>query len=385
MGAARLLSHAQGVNGAIEVALIAPSPVLNMRPRFYEASPLAMSVPLLPLLDAAGVRFIQGEVQRIHPSQASADAISSDGERFSVPYDRLVLAAGSKVYQPELPGLREHSFAIDQIEEACALDDHIRRLAQMPATPSRSTVVVVGAGFTGIELATELPDRLRAAWGKDAEINVILIEQAPVIGPDLGAAPRPVIEQALRDLHIGYRVSTRAIAIGIASLTTSTGELIEAQTVIWTAGPRASSLTAQIGAECDRLGRLHVDANLQVAGNDKIYAAGDVALAAADEDGHYALMSCQHALIMGRYAGHNVAADLLGLPPLPYRQVQYATCLDLGGWGAVYTEGWEREVRMAGADAKALKRLINTQVIYPPPAERSALFAAADPAIKLLE
>jgi NADH:ubiquinone reductase (H+-translocating) len=70
---------------------------------------------------------------------------------------------------------------------------------------------------------------------------------------------------------------------------------------------------------------------------------------------------------------------------MPYRQVQYATCLDLGGWGAVYTEGCEREVKMAGADAKALKRMINTQVIYPPPADRSALFAAADPAIKLLE
>jgi NADH dehydrogenase len=359
--------------------------MLNMRPRFYEASPSAMSVPLLPLLDAAGVRFIQGEVLRIDRDQRSASAITADGDRFNVTYDRLVLAAGSKVNRPEMPGLLEYSFGIDQIEDACALDDHLQRLARMPATPSRNTVVVVGAGFTGIELATELPERLRAAWGNDANINVILIEQAADIGPDLGPGPRPVIVQALRELHIDYQVNMRAAAIDGAGLTTANGERIEAQTVIWTAGPRASSLTAQISADCDRLGRLPVDANLRVAGDSNIYAAGDVALAATDDDGHHALMSCQHALVMGRYAGHNVAADLLGLPPMPYRQVSYVTCLDLGGWGAVYTEGWEREVKMAGADAKTLKRMINTQVIYPPTADRSALFAAADPASKLLE
>jgi NADH dehydrogenase len=385
LGAARLISQAQGASDAIEVALIAPSPVLNMRPRFYEASPSAMSVPLLPLLDAAGLRFIQGEVLRIHPGQGTAEAITADGERFDVAYDRLVLAAGSKVYRPELPGLREYSFSIDQIEDACVLDDHLRRLARMPATRSRSTVVVVGAGFTGIELATELPQRLRGAWGNDAAINVILIEQAPDVGPDLGPGPRPVIEQALRELGIDYRVNTKAAAIDAGGLTTSNGDLIKAQTVIWTAGPRASSLTRAIDAERDRLGRLHVDANLRVAGNNNIYAAGDVAFAATDDDGHYALMSCQHALMMGRYAGYNVAADILGLPAMPYRQTRYGTCLDLGGWGAVLTEGWEREVKMAGAEAKTLKRMINTQVIYPPPADRAALFAAADPAVKLLE
>jgi NADH dehydrogenase len=110
-----------------------------------------------------------------------------------------------------------------------------------------------------------------------------------------------------------------------------------------------------------------------------IFAAGDVALAATDDSGHHAMMSCQHAIDMGRYAGHNIAADLLGLRTKPYQQPFYVTCLDLGGWGAVYTEGWDRQVKMAGADAKELKIKINTQWIYPPVAERAALFEAADP------
>jgi NADH dehydrogenase len=82
---------------------------------------------------------------------------------------------------------------------------------------------------------------------------------------------------------------------------------------------------------------------------------------------------------LGRSAGHNVAADLLGLAPIPYSQPKYVTCLDLGPWGAVYTEGWEREVRLVGADAKKLKSQINSEWIYPPSADRAEALAAADP------
>lgn len=90
-------------------------------------------------------------------------------------------------------------------------------------------------------------------------------------------------------------------------------------------------------------------------------------------------MSCQHAMNLGRSAGNNVAADLLGVEPIPYSQPKYVTCLDLGPWGAVYTEGWEREVKLSGAQAKALKRQINTEWIYPPAADRAEVLASADP------
>lgn len=90
-------------------------------------------------------------------------------------------------------------------------------------------------------------------------------------------------------------------------------------------------------------------------------------------------MSCQHALRLGSVAGHNAVADLLGLPLLPYHQEAYVTCLDLGAAGAVFTRGWNRAVALVGAEAKALKRQINTRWIYPPPADREAAFAAADP------
>ena len=226
-----------------------------------------------------------------------------------------------------------------------------------------------------------MPQRLRSILGDDAAIRVILLEKAQAIGPDLGPGPRPVIEKALGELGVEIRTGVSVAAIDKRGAMTTNGERIASSTVIWTAGMRASGLAQQVPGPRDRNGRLHVTADLRVEGVDDEFATGDVALAATDDAGNYALMSCQHAISLGRTAGHNAAADLLGLPLLPYRQPKYATCLDLGPWGAVYTEGWERTVKMTGADAKALKRQINTQWIYPPKPNREAAFAAADPAL----
>ena len=68
--------------------------------------------------------------------------------------------------------------------------------------PARNTVVVAGGGFTGIETVAEMPERLRAILGDDAAIRVVVVEQAPHIGPDLGANPRPVIEEALAECGV---------------------------------------------------------------------------------------------------------------------------------------------------------------------------------------
>ena len=100
-------------------------------------------------------------------------------------------------------------------------------------------------------------------------------------------------------------------------------------------------------------------------------------------NGKLALQSCQHALQLGRFAGENAARDLLGQPLIDYAQPRYVTCLDLGRAGAVFTEGWTRAVQKSGEEAKAIKRRINTQVIYPPPGASGATLLAlshTDPA-----
>ncbi|RAR68090.1 NADH dehydrogenase FAD-containing subunit [Paraburkholderia unamae] len=377
LSAARLID----ANGRddVEVALIAPDPHLHVRPRLYEEGPANMKAPLKAIFDAVGVKFVQGTVERIHAGRREVDAVTVDGRSTTLAYDRLVLATGSRLFRPAIPGLAEHTFSVDQIDEAAELEAHLLALARQPETPARNTVVVAGGGFTGIETAAEMPARLRAALGEHAEVNVVIVERNEAIGPDLGAGPRPVIEEALRELGVSWRLGAGVAAVDAGGVTTADGERIEASTVIWTAGVRASTLTEQIPARRDAAGRLYVDRNLAVEGVPGVYATGDVACAATDDAGNHTMMSCQHAMNLGRSAGHNVAADLLGLESIAYSQPKYVTCLDLGPWGAVYTEGWEREVKLKGKEAKALKHRINTEWIYPPRAQRDEVFASADP------
>lgn len=378
LSAARL-RHLEGKQEAVEITIISPQPELHIRPRLYEADLAGMNPSLVELFKAANVRYIAGSVQQIHPKDHAVNYTDAGGKPQSISYDKLVLAAGSTLFRPAIPGLKEHAFSVDQLSEAQELQDHLHALAQRPAGKARNTVVVCGGGFTGIETAAEMPARLRAILGEDAETEVIIVERNEAIGPDLGAGPRPVIEQSLRDKGVILRLGSAVESVDAGGVTTASGERIEADTVIWTAGARASALATQIDAERDQFGRLNVTPALRVGDSD-IYATGDMARAASDDQGNHALMSCQHAMNLGRSAGHNAMADVLGLPALPYDQTVYVTCLALGSGDAVYTEGWNREVKMSGADAAALKHNINTLWIYPPQADMDEIIAKADPA-----
>ncbi|HET8727299.1 MAG TPA: FAD-dependent oxidoreductase, partial [Alphaproteobacteria bacterium] len=341
--------------------------------------PETLTAPLDGLLKAIDVVYIQGRVDTIDTEVRAVEVVDAEDQRIALAYDRLVLATGSQLFRPAIPGLAEHGFSVDQLDDAIALDRHLHSLADRPASKARGTVVVAGGGFTGIEVATEMPARLRTILGPDAKIRVIIIERGTAIAPDMGTEPRPGIEKALRDGGIETHLGAGVAALDESGVTLSDGAHIESATVIWAAGMRASPLTAQIPAERDNFGRLLVDRELRVPEVPSVFATGDAAKAASDDLGNYALMSCQHATRLGAFAGNNAAADLLGVPTTPYHQEVYVTCLDLGGAGAVFTRGWDRRVELVGQKAKKLKQEINTVWIYPPRAERAAALASADP------
>lgn len=137
-----------------------------------------------------------------------------------------------------------------------------------------------------------MPERLRHVLGADAALRGVLVEQAASIGPDLGPGPRPVIEQALDKLNVQRILGSAVVALDADGITTADGTRIDARTVIWTGGMRASALTEQVSGKRDKLGRLQVERDLRVDGVATIFAAGDVALAATDDSGHHAMMAC---------------------------------------------------------------------------------------------
>lgn len=363
----------------LEITLVAPEPTLVVRPRLYEAKPETVTAPLLDVLKAIDVVYVRGRAETIDTRSRAVEVVSADGARKTLLYDRLVVASGSQEFRPNIPGLAEYAFSTYQLEDAIVLDRHLHSLADRLTSKERDTIVVAGGGFTGIEVATEMPARLREILGDNARPGVIIVERSEAIAPDMGAGPRPVIEDALRTLGVETRLGVGIAALDKSGVTLANGERIESDTVIWTAGMRAAPLTAQIPAERDKLGRLLVDRDLRVPLVPGVFATGDAARAASDDLGNFALMSCQHATRMGAFAGNNAAAELLGMPTRPYHQEAYATCLDLGAAGAIFTRGWDRKLELVGAEAKKTKQQINTVWIYPPQAERAAALASADP------
>jgi len=211
-----------------------------------------------------------------------------------LPYDALVLASGSHLVRPPLPGVVEFTFDVDTYDAALRLQAHIDGLASAPQRPGRFTALVVGSGATGVELACE-----------------------------------------------------------------------------------ADELAGSLPGEHDALGRVAVDEYMRVTGLDGVYAAGDVAHALIDGQ-HPSVMSCQHARPMGRFAGHNAVNGLFDQPLQGLNIDWYTNIIDLGPWGAVYLQSWDRAVVAEGTQAKNTKQTINRERIYPPrDGNRERIFAAA--------
>jgi len=376
--AAQRAIHLASQEQNIEVVMVSPTPNVDIRPRLYEAVLENMNPDISELLSVVGVKFLAGWVNQIDADQQTIAISTKDGNKQALSYDRFILATGSTTFMPPIPGLTEYGFSVSTLEDAEKLDQHLKNLANKPANAARNTVVVAGGGLTGLETATEMPERLRSILG-ETDIRVVLVDSSTEIGAAMGDQAAAVIQEALTELGIEGKAGVRVSALDSSGVTLSNGERIEAATVIWTAGMRANHLTSQIAGEKDNLGRLIGDAYLHAPEAKNIFVTGDTVKVPTDEFGNFNVMSCQHAMSLGRVAGYNAAAELVDLPLHAYSQPKYVTCLDLGAWGALYTEGWDRKVQFVREDAKKIKQEINTVWIYPPEADRDAVFAIANP------
>jgi NADH:ubiquinone reductase (H+-translocating) len=380
VGAARKLAELKIAKSDIAVTLVNRDAWHSIRVRNYEPDLSDVRVPLDDVLGPIGVDLVVGDVIRIEPGTHEV-ACTIDGRVTTVPYDRLLFALGSELVRPDVPGLVEYGFDIDTYGAAAHLAAHLAELPEHPPSPGRYTALVVGSGLTGIEMAAELVPRLQAI-ASGAPTRVILADRAMHIGSNMGDEACAVIDEALRSLGVESLPGVDIASVDPHGVRLGSGDAIAVETVVWCAGMRAHPLAASLPGPHDRFGRLTVDRFLRVEGAPGVFAAGDAAAALVDGT-HASVMSCQHARPMGRIAGHNIVADLVGAALIPLEIGYYVTCLDLGAWGAVYTQGWDRRVSAIGAAAKETKTTINRQRIYPPRSRDAAeILASAAPVIQ---
>ncbi|MBE1495260.1 NADH dehydrogenase [Amycolatopsis lexingtonensis] len=322
---------------------------------------IAVSIPdTLP-----GVRLVLGTATDVDFDGRTVAYTDPEDQEHRIRYDRLVLAAGSVNKLLPIPGVTEYAHGFRGIPEALYLRDHITRQIELAAAAddpaerdARCTFVVVGAGYTGTEVAAQGPAFTAALAARHPElagqpIRWQLLDVADRVLPELDPRLGRTADAVLRSRGVEVLMKTSVDHADAKGVTLTNGDSVPTRTLVWCVGVRPDPLVAEIGLETAK-GRLVVTERLNVPGRDDVFACGDAA-AVPDltRPGQYTAMTAQHAERQGKLAGRNVAASLGYGRPGTYRHHDLGFVVDLGAGAAAANP---LHIPLSGLPAKAVTR-----------------------------
>ncbi|MEV3913851.1 NAD(P)/FAD-dependent oxidoreductase [Streptomyces canus] len=289
------------------------------------------------------VRLVLGEADGIDLDGRTVHYTDPEGTRGTLSYDRLVLAAGSVNKLLPIPGVAEHAHGFRGLPEALYLRDHVTRQVELAAAAddpetcaARCTFVVVGAGYTGTEVAahgqlfTDAQVR-RHPLRKGMRPRWLLLDLAERVLPELDVHLSRTADRTLRERGVEVRMGTSVKEATPEGVLLTDGEFVATRSLVWCVGVRPDPLAESLGLPMER-GRLLVDPNLQVPGRPEVFACGDAAAVPDLENpGQFTPMTAQHAWRQGRTAALNVAASLGAGVRRPYDHRDLGFVVDLGG------------------------------------------------------
>lgn len=360
-----------GRAGRVEIILINPGDYFLYLPLLPEVAggildPRRIAVPLAGL--GPGVRLVPGTAQTVDLENRQVVLTGAEGHRAIVRYDRLLLTVGSVGKLLPIPGVAEHALGFRSIGEALVLRDHLVRQVEQAAAAAgpaaaaeraaRCTFVVVGAGYTGTEVAAHGQLLTRAAARRHAglrhqQIRWLLLDTAPRVLPGLDPHLSATAARVLTRRGVEIRTQTTLEKATDDGVLLSDGEFIPTRSLIWCVGVRPGSLVAGLGLPTAD-GRLEVDEYLSVPGHPDLLACGDAA-AVPDRTrpGQLTAMTAQHAVRQGQLAAANIAASLGHGRQRPYLHHDLGFLVDLGGAKAAANPAG---IRLSGLPAKAVTR-----------------------------
>jgi NADH:quinone reductase (non-electrogenic) len=261
-------------------------------------------------------------------------------------YDFLVLAPGGETNFFGLESMQRHGLGLKDIPDAVAIRNHVltcfeQAMLEPDAERRRAllTFIVVGGGPTGVEMAGALSELIRLVLVKDyprlniKDVRILLLEATDRL---LAALPERLREAAGKTLwrkYVEVRFGASVADFDGERLRLKSGEVIPAQTVIWAAGVRASSLNATLGLPAARQGRIPVEPTLQVTGHPEVFIIGDAVY--REQDGEPLPMVAPVAIQMGQSVARNIARQVRGQPLRPFRYRDQGTLATIGRNAAV--------------------------------------------------
>lgn len=313
--------------GEAEVVLLDRNNFFVFYPLLVEAGtgslePRHAVVSIRAFLDRT--RFIMGHVERLDRSRRTVSFRLPDGETVdSLEYDHLVLAPGSVTRLPDVPGLREHGFDMKSLDDAVNLRDRSIRLLEQADSVDDPEIrrrllhfVIVGANFTGVEVAGELHVVLaRAAKHYHRvdpdDLKVTVVELSDRILPALEAELSEFATRHLRRRGLEIELGTSVTRIEPQRAVLSDGRELATETVIWCAGIAPSPLVARMDLPTDDRGYILCDRDLRVRDAENVWAIGDSAVN-LDAAGQPYPATAQHATRQGVHLARNLVRVLRG-------------------------------------------------------------------------
>lgn len=278
----------------------------------------------------------------------------------NVDYDYLVLALGGRTSYFGHPEWEQFAPGLKTIEDALRIRSQVLLAFEQAENQSDNnerqrlmTIVIVGGGPTGVELAGAFAELSRTVLTKDfrridpSHARIILIEAAPAILNHLPADLTQSARAQLEKLGVQVRTSTRVKAIRRHEVELETGETLHAATILWAAGVSATALTSKLGVDVDRAGRAKVNPDLSVPGHPEVFAIGDMALVL--NDGKPVPGVSPAAMQMGKHIARIVGDELdLGsgkAPRPPFKYWDKGTMATIGRSAAV---AWIGKLKFSG-------------------------------------
>ena len=360
-------SLAKRTKGEIEIVVVSPTNYFLYLPLLPEVAggilePRRIAVALSDSLPSC-VRHAPGEVDSIDLEAREIGWLDPEGVGHETTYDMLVLAAGSVHKVMPIPGVNEYAVGFRGVPEAFYLRDHLIRQIDLAAmgedddeVTARLTFVVVGAGYTGTEVAAQgqlFTRALARSRGLDPDLmRWVLVSRGKVLA-GLDEHLSRTADKVLRGRGVEVHTDTTMEEADAEGVQLSSGERIATRTLLWCVGVRADPLIENLPIEIDG-GRVVVEPTLQVPGRPELYACGDVAAVPdPSRPGESSAMTAQHAVRQGALAGRNIAAALGYGSVRGYRHRDLGFVVDLGDFQAAAAP---LNIPLTGFPAKVVAR-----------------------------
>ncbi|WP_298919847.1 NAD(P)/FAD-dependent oxidoreductase [uncultured Nostoc sp.] len=308
-----------------EIVLVDQSDRFLFSPLLYELltgelQTWEIAPPFEELLEGTGVRFYQGLVSGIDIDQQRVNL----HEGPEIPYDRLVLALGGETPLDLVPGATSYAYTFRTISDAYRLEERLRFLEESDADKIR--VAIVGAGYSGVELACKLADRL----GERGRFRIIEIaDQILRTSPEFN---REAAKKALeaRSVFLDLETKVESIEQNTISLEYKNQlDTIPVDLVIWTVGTRVAPVVKSLPLKQNQRGQISITSNLQVLDHPEIFALGDL-VDCHDAEGQQVPATAQAAFQQADYTAWNIWATLTNRPLLPFHYQQLGEMMALG-------------------------------------------------------